>query len=425
MTQPWAECDRQVECLERIRRLQAVVDTSLLVNSTLDLRELADHIIATAARLIGAERGSLFLLDARAATLTSLVAQGLGLGEITVKLGDGIVGAVAASGQAVILNDPYHDERFDQRVDVLTGYRTRSLLTVPVRDRDGTLTAVLQLLNHAGDGFSSADVDFLGELAAPFAIALTTARLHLDLVAQARMKEELRMAAEIQRTLRPTTEAAVDGLDLETLVRPCLEVGGDYFDLIPSPDQSRWWLIMADVSGKGVAAGLIAANIQAFMWSRRAGSDPLTAVVAEANDLLYGLARGRKFATMVVVEWLPASRLVRWVSAGHLPLLLGRDDRIQAFEATGRPIGLLPLQSYTSEERVLTAGDRILLYTDGILEAGMGSARGEFGLERIAAAFAGPPGARAALDRLAATLADHLGDEAPDDDVTMLCAECG
>jgi sigma-B regulation protein RsbU (phosphoserine phosphatase) len=279
-------------------------------------------------------------------------------------------------------------------------------------------------LNHAGDGFSAVDVDFLAELAAPFAIALTTASLHRDLVAQARMKEELRMAAEIQRTLRPTTEAAVDGLALETLIRPCLEVGGDYFDLIPSPDQARWWLIMADVSGKGVAAGLIAANIQAFMWSRRAGSSPLAAVVAEANDLLYGLARGRKFATMVVVEWFPASRLARWVSAGHLPLLLGRDDQVQSFEATGRPIGLLPNQSYTSEERALAAGDRLLLYTDGILEAGMGSACGEFGLDRINAAFAGPPGARAALDRLAAALAEHLGDEAPDDDVTMLCAEC-
>lgn len=424
MSKPWADCDRLEVCRERIRRLQAVVDTSLLVNSTLDLRELADHIIATATRLIGAERGSLFLLDAGHETLTSLVAQGIELGEIRVKIGDGIVGSVASTGEAIILNQPYADPRFDQRVDHATGFTTRSLLTVPVHDREGQLTAVLQLLNHTGGGFSASDVDFLAELAATFAIALTSARLHRDLVAQARMKEELRMAAEIQRTLQPAAETELPGLDLETLIRPCLEVGGDYFDLIPSSSSERWWLVMADVSGKGVSAGLIAANIQAYLWSRRKDRAPLGEVVAEGNELLYGLTHGRKFATMVVAEWIPAERRLRWVSAGHPPLLLDHAGEVRAFEATGRPIGLLPRQSYDCEERVLAPGDQILLYTDGILEAGMDTTRDEFGLDRLMTAFTGPSGAGPTMGRVADALRRHLGDDPPDDDVTILCAHC-
>ena len=104
---------------ERIRRLETVVEASLMVNSTLDLQELAEHIVDIACRLIDAERGSLFLVDPESATLRSMVAQGLSSGSLNLDFGEGIVGAVAASGEAEILEDPYQDPRFDPRVDPL------------------------------------------------------------------------------------------------------------------------------------------------------------------------------------------------------------------------------------------------------------------------------------------------------------------
>ncbi len=413
---------RLAQCEERIRRLEAVVETSFLVNSTLDLRQLAVHIIESATRLIGAERGSLFLIDAQNQTLTSLVAQGLDSDTISVPIGKGIVGAVAASGKPLILNSPYTDERFDAQFDRSTGFVTHSLLTVPVRDREGTLTAVLQLLNHNKEEFSAEDVAFLAELGVAFAIALTSARLHQHMVAQARMKEELRMAAEIQRGLQPKEEATVPGLEIETLTRPCLEVGGDYFDLIPLPGGERWWLVMADVSGKGVSAGLIAANIQAYLWTRRNHPRPLENVMAAGNDLLFRLTNGRKFATMALAEWTPGERRLRWVSAGHLPILLSHDGAVSVFEATGRPIGLLPDQTYSSGEITLNESDYFVMYTDGVLEAGMGSQHDEFGLDRLLACLPGEPGAGAVVERISTALADFVGDAPPDDDVTVLCA---
>ena len=123
------------EARERVRRLEAVVEAGLMVNSTLDLAELAEHVIGIATRLINAERGSLFLVDRETGRLRSMVAQGLTTGPLTVEVGEGIVGAVAASGEAELLDDPYMDSRFDPKVDQLTGFQTRSLLTVPVRDR--------------------------------------------------------------------------------------------------------------------------------------------------------------------------------------------------------------------------------------------------------------------------------------------------
>lgn len=409
---------------QRSHRLEVVVETAFLVNSTLDLRELADHIIGLASRFIDAERGSLFLVDAETGVLRSLVAQGLGGAPLELKIGDGIVGAVAATGRAVILDEPYADPRFDPTVDRATGFVTRSLLTVPVRDRDGALTAVLQLLNHRGSGFSAGDVEFLAELGVPFAIALTTARLHREIVARERSQEELRLAAEIQRTLLPDELVRVPGLELERLVRPSREVGGDYWDVIPTGDGERWWLVVADISGKGVAAGLIASNVQAYFWSRRSDRRTLQRVVAEGNDLLYRLTRGRKFATLVLVEWEPASRTLRWVSAGHPPVFLRRGTGVESLAATGRPIGLLPDQSYGSGELTLALGDTLLLYTDGVFEAGMGSDGGEYGLERVAACLA-PGGSAAEVSRrLADDLRRHLGSAEPDDDLTVVCARC-
>jgi sigma-B regulation protein RsbU (phosphoserine phosphatase) len=391
-----------------------------MVNSTLDLAELAEHVIGIATRLINAERGSLFLVDRETGRLRSMVAQGLTSGPLTVEVGEGVVGAVAASGEAEILDDPYADSRFDPRFDQLTGYQTRSLLTVPVRDREGFLIAVLQLLNHRGGGFSEADVEFLEELGVPFAIALTTADLHREIVAREQLRREVRLAAEIQRALQPEDRADVPGLDIEVLFEPCHEVGGDYWDVIPI-DDDRWWIVVADVSGKGVSAGLVASNIQACLWTRRAASDPLTAVVADVNEILCRLTRGRKYATLVVAEWSSTNETLTWVSAGHPPLMLSRDGSVQDFGATGRPIGLFSDQIYESEKTRLGEGDTVLLYTDGILEAGGINGVDEFGFDRIRACLEVGGSPRDVIELLTASLAVHIDGGEREDDLTLVC----
>jgi sigma-B regulation protein RsbU (phosphoserine phosphatase) len=396
------------------------VEAGLMVNSTLDLAEIGEHIVDIASRLINAERGSLFLVDRETGCLRSMVAQGLTNGPLTLAVGEGIVGAVAASGEADILEDPYADSRFDPKVDQLTGFRTRSLLTVPVRDREGTLIAVLQLLNHRGKGFSPADVEFLAELGVAFAIALTTADLHREIVAREQLRREVHLAAEIQRALQPEGRADIPGLEIEVLFEPSHEVGGDYWDVIPVDDH-RWWIVVADVSGKGVPAGLVASNIQACLWTLRSGSSPLTAAVADVNEILCRLTRGRKYATLVAAEWNGADETLTWVCAGHPPLLLMRDGVVNDFGATGRPVGLLSDQSYESDTTTLGEGDTVLLYTDGILEAGGLNGTDEFGLERIRTCLAGAEGPREVIEGLMTALSSHIDGDERDDDVTVVC----
>jgi sigma-B regulation protein RsbU (phosphoserine phosphatase) len=294
------------------------------------------------------------------------------------------------------------------------------LLTVPVRDRDGGLVAVLQLLNHGGAGFSREDVEFLAELGVSFAIALTTARMHRQIVARERLEQELKLAAEIQRATQPVSRATIPGLEIDVLFRPSREVGGDYWDVIPLGDQ-RWWIVVGDVSGKGVAAGLIASNIQACLWSRRSTHAPLPDVFTDVNELLGRLTRGRKYATLIVVEWDAGKETLSWVNAGHPPLLHERDGEVREYGATGRPIGLLANQRYDFDGIFLEEGDKLLLYSDGILEAGGGTGNGEFGLERIRDQLPGDGGPHGAIVRLSAAVSEHLQGQDPGDDLTMVC----
>jgi serine phosphatase RsbU (regulator of sigma subunit) len=350
----------------------------------------------------------------------ALVADGVEGRTLKVRCGEGIVGTVAQTGEPILLDDPYSDPRFDPSFDRKTGFTTRSLLTVPIRDHRGELVALLQLLNHHRGHFDAEDVAFLAELGVPFAIALRAARMHGEIVRRERLQEELRLAGEIQQTLRPRRLDTVPGLEIVAWDHPCLEVGGDYYDLIPQ-DSGAWWLVMADISGKGVSAGLIASNLQAYLWSRRNDRRSIDRVVAEGNDLLHGLARGRKFATLILAEWHPETRELHWVGAGHPPMLVCRGRDVITLESTGRPVGLLPSQEYAFGAMGLEPGDVVLMFTDGVIEAGMMTGGEELGLERLVEEVRGSRSGREAIARIQKVLQSHLAGEAPDDDVTVLC----
>ena len=131
-----------------IDRLHFLVEASKILNSTLVLGELLDIILTIATQYTSCDRGSLFLVDHQEQQIWSLIAQGLVEKEIRLPIGRGIAGNVAQTGEVVNLADAYDDPRFDQSFDKKSGYRTRSLLCVPINDRAGKIVGVLQLLDR-------------------------------------------------------------------------------------------------------------------------------------------------------------------------------------------------------------------------------------------------------------------------------------
>lgn len=166
---------------DEAEQLRTLLETAKALTSERDLGRLLALIVDAAARLVAADRGSLFLVDPDTGELWSKVAQGMGASEIRIPGGTGIAGAVAISGQVVNLSDVYADARFNAAVDRATGYSTRTMLCVPMSNTRGDVVGVLQMLNKHQGCFDDDDVQLLLALGGQAAAAIESALLHEDI----------------------------------------------------------------------------------------------------------------------------------------------------------------------------------------------------------------------------------------------------
>jgi adenylate cyclase len=166
--------------------LAALIEASKLLNGTLDRDEVLRRLMALAARGVHADRATLYLLDESRRELRSIVALADDdrLREIRLPLEEGLAGHVARTGETVNVADAYADPRFSRRIDDETGYRTRTVLAVPLRDPQGRIRGVVQVLNRRQGVFSEEDERYLLALAEHAALALENARLHAALIAE-------------------------------------------------------------------------------------------------------------------------------------------------------------------------------------------------------------------------------------------------
>ncbi len=164
-----------------VERLSRLLEVGKAINAEMDLDALLTLIVERATRLLQADRSSLFLVDREKKELWTKVAEGLETTEIRIPLGTGIAGAVAVSGETVNIADAYADARFNPEVDRKTGYRTRTILCLPMRDKTGEILGVFQVLNKREGEFGKEDEEVLAAVASQAAIGLENARLYDDL----------------------------------------------------------------------------------------------------------------------------------------------------------------------------------------------------------------------------------------------------
>ena len=197
------------------RKINELLDAIQMLSRELDLTRLLQIIMDKASRLLNAHRSSLFVVDEERHELWSKIAQGLEVREIRVPMGQGIAGSVALTGQTVNISDAYADPRFNQDVDRRTGYRTRSILCAPVRDRAGQVVAVLQLLNRLdGAPFGPEDERLLDAFVGQVAIALRNAQ-QMELIEERRKTSELLL--DVMKSF--SSELEVDQLLLRIMER--------------------------------------------------------------------------------------------------------------------------------------------------------------------------------------------------------------
>jgi phosphoserine phosphatase RsbU/P len=202
---------------------------------------------------------------------------------------------------------------------------------------------------------------------------------HLSADEQRALEKDLVLAAGIQKALLPRQDWSVDGWQARYHYQPANLVSGDYCDLIETED--GFLFLLGDVSGKGVAASMLMSHLHATFRSLAGQNLPLQRMVEHANRLFAESTTAGQFATMIVGSADSDGR-VSYVSAGHLPLFHISAAGVRAREATGVPLGMFCGTSFPVCELRLAAGDKLLLYTDGLTEM-YNAAGDEFGIARV------------------------------------------
>jgi sigma-B regulation protein RsbU (phosphoserine phosphatase) len=355
----------------RVWELQSLYDVGLSIARTLDLETLADDVLMTSVSLLNARSGSLLVR-----------AQG-DEGFFAKHVGEPLLNADAlyeVPAEAVLANTR------ENRPAFLKDAPAEKLLLVPIQveGRPLGVLVVADKETRAGgvDDFTPSDVRVASLFANQAAIALENARLHREAVEKEKMEREMELAASIQKTILPEALPEVPGLLLAGGNRPTKQVGGDYFDVYPLPG-GLTALCVADVSGKGVPAALLVSTVHACLHLLIQNlSGDLPALVARVNKHLVRFSSTRKFATLFVAVFDPASGVLRYVNAGHNPGLWLGSGGATLLPSGGVPVGMLPAAVHREAAVTLLPGDTLLLYSDGITEA-LDRADEEFGMERL------------------------------------------
>jgi len=263
-------------------------------------------------------------------------------------------------------------------------------LLLPLSARDRLLGFISLGHKKSEEPYSGTDVRLLKSVAAQTGLALENARLMsamADEIAQReRLNREVEIAREVQERLFPQTLPPILGIDYAGACRPALGVGGDYYDFLALPG-GQLGIAIGDVSGKGIAAALMMASLQASLRGEATRApENLAALVSNVNRLVYEASSANRYATFFYAQYNPEIRQLTYVNAGHNPPMLFRCSNwewsISRLDAGGTVVGLLESFPYEQGTLRIEPGDVFLAFTDGISEA-MNNSDEEWGEERL------------------------------------------
>lgn len=409
--------------------LTTVLKASQAISGEIVLQRALERLLKVVMENAGASRGLYVRVDG---TVLVPEAEGFAGGAMRVRAGGlehevlyagSVARFVARTGEAVTLQKDVADMRFAGD-GYLKEHHPLSLLCMPVVHH-GAVQGLLYLENDQVRGSFSADRrELLHLLTGQIAISLENARLVETEKDLARIQEQVRLAARIQSDLLPHHAPQVEGYLLAGRNIPAQEVGGDYFDFLETGGGS-YAVCVGDVSGKGLPASLLMANLQATLRGQVLASVSPGACLGRANTLLHRSTSPEKFATLILGVLDPQGHTFEYANAGQEhPFVVRADGNDAVLSSGGPPLAMLEWFDYTSESYQLAPGDAIVIYTDGIPEA-MDPEGVMFGHDRLHALLSSMRGAapEVMLERILAAIAAHTRGAARSDDITIVIVQ--
>jgi len=366
----------------RIADLLAVLEVSRQLAATAELQTLLEIIEQSALRVLNCERASLFLHDRKADELYSRVATGGKPVRFPASLG--FAGQVFRTGQVINVPDAYADARFNPAIDRQTGFHTHSILTCPLAGWDHTIVGVIQVLNKRTGPFDAWDEVLAQTFGAQAGVAVQRQLLLEEFERKQRLARALDIARQIQTGLLPKHPPELPGFDIAGFSQPTDETGGDVFDF-QDLGGGTLAVTVADASGHGIGSALVIAECRALLRATLTATAPLDQVLARVNDLLSADLGGDRFVTAFFGLLAGAERRLRFVSAGHGPVLFfeAATDTFRVLPVHGLPLGLMADFPYESPAAVaLAPGDVLTIATDGLFDWENPAGK-PFGVDRV------------------------------------------
>lgn len=376
--------------------LAVLNEISREITSILDVDDLLERIGQLLKRVVDFQMFTILLWNDRTDQLEHRFSSRFGeriKREHNMKLGEGIIGNAAELRQPVLVPDVRKDSRY-----VVANPEVRSELAVPLIYK-GQVVGVMDLEHTRVNYYTEDHQTTLTTLAAQVAVSIANARLYQRIHdEEQRLERDLEMAREVQLRLLPSTLPQPRHAEIAAAFLPARSIGGDMYDILDygrpgnplykTAEPKRIAVVLGDVSGKAAPAALYAALVSGILRSLAERHLPPAELLCELNDQLQVRKLDAQYVTMLMSVWDDETRTLRLANAGSVqPLIVRHGDGsgpvIETIRAEGFPLGLFPKSEYEEIEIETQAGDLLVFFSDGIVDAA--NAEGEmFGSERLA-----------------------------------------
>ncbi len=363
------------------KTIETLIEAVRKVSSSLDLDEVLDTIFDSIKELINYTAAVIYVIDARSGEVSEFKTRGYvpeSISEDFLATGAGIVGWVIRNRTGEIVDDVKSDARY-----VKVRAETRSEVAAPLIRADGRVIGVINLEADRVNGYEARDLELLTMFASLAASAIDHTLLYRQVMRQRRVESELELARKVVEGLMPRSFPLVKDFDIYGTTVPFREVGGDLLDFIDSISE-RLVVMVADVSGKGLAAALIMVAFRAYFHATVINELSMRVVMTRVNRLVHDTTDGERFITCFYGLIDPENKRLLYISAGHNPpLLLRGDGTVELLDrGGGLPLGVFETSRYSESVVEVRPGDVLVMYTDGVVEA-RDARDEEFGMKRL------------------------------------------
>ncbi len=397
---------------------KSLYEVGIALSGSLELDELLDKILENLIKVIDCDIAMIYLVDPGKGTINQIAIRGLDdipADQLRLKVGQGICGRVAETGEGVIVSDVNENSDY-----IACRTTTRSEMAAPLMVKD-VVVGVLNVESDKHDVYKDHELELMNAFASLAAVSIERAKLHKQMLSARRLEHELAIARRIQKTFLPSGNPGINGFDIAGLNIPSAEVGGDYYDFIPIVE-NQYGIAIGDVSGNGIPASLIMAAFRASLKAEIRNNFAIRAILSKVNNLLFESIERDRYVTAAYGVLDSKNKIFTFSNAGHNhPILFRSSGELQYLKEGGMALGIFANSTYEENSIFFKSGDIVLFYTDGATEI-MNENEIEFGEQRLIDSVV------ASKDKSAAGIVNYIIDEVKkfnkdrefDDDITLI-----